>query len=929
MKINGSLVFDASSASEIQNLRVQKYANYAAIPAHTGAADAGRLVYAADLGTLYKGNATMWEAIATGGSAFSQAEGDAIEASLGAGIATDGTFVAAGFPTQPGLTSPTSFTDAINQLAAYATANNELAELDDVTLSSAHTAGMAAGPKFLFTAGGGANWADHTLVLADVSDVTTTATELNQLHTGGAVLADFVKLHAITTSAAQINNATATTATTTELNYVSGVTSAIQTQLNGKQPLNTGLSSVSTLLDGSGTGIIVQTGVDTVANRTLVAPAAGITISNPAGVAGDITFALANDLAALEGLTTTGYIVRTGDGSATTRSIAGTVSNIVVTNGDGVASDTSINLAGVTQAATGDFVKVTLDGFGRVTGNTAVTTADITGLVDSTYVNVTGDTMTGSLTMATGTHITLTDTATSATDAVNKAYVDALAAGLSWKQAVKAASTAPLTLATGFAAGQVIDGVTLVAGNRILVKDQAAPAENGIYIVTAGAPTRATDMDAPAEFEAASVLVQEGTTQKDFGYTQINAVATVGTDPVVFHQFTGSSVLTAGVGLEQVANVLNVKMGAGVVELPTGEVGIDLYNAAGGNLALILTLDGTTHSTASGAQLFLLLDSGSGLAQTATGLKINAASVTNAMLATPSITLNSDGGTATLSLGGTLEVKGTSVQGISTANTGTSVTITAADASSSQKGVAKFDSNDFTVTAGNVTIATGGVDNGQLANSSITITGSTGSDAVFLGESVAIIGDGAAITTAMGANSLAISARDATVSLKGVASFPAAQFSVAAGAVTIATTFGQGALTNVAATVDGAAEGALLAYNGTSSKWENRSPATVAGTMLLGDLSDVGSASPTSGQALIGNGTTWNTQKIYHLETVAVAATTWTVSHALGVKYCNVTVVDSTDNVVIPQSVVFDSTSQLTVTFNTAITGKVVVMGVA
>jgi hypothetical protein len=53
------------------------------------------------------------------------------------------------------------------------------------------------------------------------------------------------------------------------------------------------------------------------------------------------------------------------------------------------------------------------------------------------------------------------------------------------------------------------------------------------------------------------------------------------------------------------------------------------------------------------------------------------------------------------------------------------------------------------------------------------------------------------------------------------------------------------------------------------------------------------------------------------------------VTHALGVQYCNVTVVDATDEVVIPQSITFTSTSALTVTFNTAVAGKVVVMGIA
>jgi hypothetical protein len=94
-------------------------------------------------------------------------------------------------------------------------------------------------------------------------------------------------------------------------------------------------------------------------------------------------------------------------------------------------------------------------------------------------------------------------------------------------------------------------------------------------------------------------------------------------------------------------------------------------------------------------------------------------------------------------------------------------------------------------------------------------------------------------------------------------------------------------------------------------------------------LSDVVITSPAAGQAVVYDGTNFVNTKVYHLHTQGTAATTWSVSHQLGQKYCNVTVVDSTDNVVIPQSIVFDSTTGLTVTFNTAIQGKVIVMGIA
>ncbi|CAB5162141.1 hypothetical protein UFOVP152_7 [uncultured Caudovirales phage] len=120
-----------------------------------------------------------------------------------------------------------------------------------------------------------------------------------------------------------------------------------------------------------------------------------------------------------------------------------------------------------------------------------------------------------------------------------KTYVDGKVAGLSWKQAVRAATTAAGTLATSFANGQAIDGVTLVTGDRILVKNQATASENGIYVVNAsGAPTRATDADSGAELVNASVYASEGTTQADTQWTcTTNAPITPGTTSLAFAQF--------------------------------------------------------------------------------------------------------------------------------------------------------------------------------------------------------------------------------------------------------------------------------------------------------------------------------------------------------------------------------------------------------
>lgn len=142
----------------------------------------------------------------------------------------------------------------------------------------------------------------------------------------------------------------------------------------------------------------------------------------------------------------------------------------------------------------------------------------------------------------------LSDVANAATARTNLGVdtaISAAIAGLNWKQAVRAATTAAGTLASSFANASVIDGVTLATGDRILIKNQAAGAENGIYVVAAsGAPTRATDADSGAELVNASVHVSEGTTLADTQWTcTTNATITVGTTSLAFAQFTASGAL--------------------------------------------------------------------------------------------------------------------------------------------------------------------------------------------------------------------------------------------------------------------------------------------------------------------------------------------------------------------------------------------------
>ncbi len=155
---------------------------------------------------------------------------------------------------------------------------------------------------------------------------------------------------------------------------------------------------------------------------------------------------------------------------------------------------------------------------------------------------------------------------TSAQDAASKAYVDAASAGLSWKNAVVAATTANVTLATAVENGDTLDGVTLATGNRILVKDQSSGGENGIYIVAAsGTPTRATDNDTSAEMQGASVHVQGGTANQNTQWVQtVDGAITIGTTATTWVNWGGGTTYIGGAGLTLTSTTFAVGAGTGI-----------------------------------------------------------------------------------------------------------------------------------------------------------------------------------------------------------------------------------------------------------------------------------------------------------------------------------------------------------------------------
>lgn len=142
-----------------------------------------------------------------------------------------------------------------------------------------------------------------------------------------------------------------------------------------------------------------------------------------------------------------------------------------------------------------------------------------------------------------------------------KGYVDSARQGLDVKASVRVASTAPVAIATALEAGDVVDGITLVAGDRVLLKDQSTASENGIYVaVASGAASRAEDANTSAKVTTGMfTFVSEGTVNGDNGFVlTTNDTITLGTTGLAFVQFSGAGQVIAGAGLTKSGNTLDV-----------------------------------------------------------------------------------------------------------------------------------------------------------------------------------------------------------------------------------------------------------------------------------------------------------------------------------------------------------------------------------
>jgi hypothetical protein len=461
----------------------------------------------------------------------------------------------------------------------------------------------------------------------------------------------------------------------------------------------TGASTLTGYVYGNGTG--VMTASTTIPNAGLANSSVtynGVPVA--LGASGTITAASPFNLTIGTGLSGTSY-----NGSvAVTIAIDSTVATLT-----GVQTLTNKTISGATNTLTN-------------IANASLTNSSVT--VGTTAIALGAS----SLTLGGLTSVAVTQDPVSALQLATKQYVDAVAEGLHVHAACAAATTGTLASITGgtvtynngtagvgatltlSVALTVLDGYTLLNGDRVLVKNEATQANNGIYTWATGGTvlTRATDFDTAAEMASGDfTFVTNGTLYANTGWVQTDPVTVVGTSPVTWVQFSGAGAYTAGTGLTLAGtqfSITNTAVTAGAYGSAT-QVGTFTVNAQGQ-----LTLAGNTTVTPAVGSITGL---GTGVA---TALAVNTGSTgafavmgSAASFTTVASTIAT--GTAPFTVASTTQVANLNAATAGTATNATNTAITAA--TSGATNYLTF----VTATSGNLP---------QLVNSSITANAATG-----------------------------------------------------------------------------------------------------------------------------------------------------------------------------------------------------------